>query len=61
MVMDIDILEKVQRRATRMITECTGKTYYGRLTMVGLMVTVRYPQGPLSPPHTVPSDCDIRV
>ena len=36
MVKDIDILEKVQRRATRMIRECTGKTYDERLTMVGL-------------------------
>ncbi len=36
LVKDIDILEKVQRRATRMIRECTGKTYDERLTMVGL-------------------------
>jgi retron-type reverse transcriptase len=32
----IDILEKLKRRATRMIRECTGKTYDERLTMVGL-------------------------
>ena len=36
MVKDITVLEKVQRRATRMITECKGKTYAERLDMVGL-------------------------
>ena len=35
MVKDITVLEKVQRRATRMITECKGKTYAENL-MVGL-------------------------
>jgi len=35
-VKDIALLEKVQRRATRMITECRGKTYDKRLEMVGL-------------------------
>ena len=33
---DIDKLEKVQRRATRMITECKGKGYEERLKSVGL-------------------------
>ena len=32
----IDKLEKVQRRATRMITECKGKGYEERLKSVGL-------------------------
>jgi hypothetical protein len=36
LVKDTEVLEKVQRRATRMIRECTGKTYDERLTMVGL-------------------------
>jgi hypothetical protein len=33
---DIDILEKVQRRATRMIEECKGRTYEERLDITGL-------------------------
>ena len=33
---DIDILEKVQRRATRMIEECKGRTYEERLEITGL-------------------------
>jgi hypothetical protein len=33
---DIIILEKVQRRATRMIVECRGKTYDERLELLGL-------------------------
>ena len=33
---DIAVLEKVQRRATRMIIECKGKTYEERLKLVGL-------------------------
>ena len=36
MVKDIELLEKVQRRATRMIEECAGKTYKERLKIVGL-------------------------
>ena len=36
MVKDIEILEKVQKRATRMIEECAGKTYEERLQIVGL-------------------------
>ena len=36
MIKDITILEKVQRRATRMIIECKGKTYEERLKLVGL-------------------------
>jgi hypothetical protein len=33
---DIDILEKVQRRATRIIEECKGRTYEERLDITGL-------------------------
>ena len=36
LVKDIAVLEKVQRRATRMIIECKGKTYEERLKLVGL-------------------------
>ena len=36
LVKDIELLEKVQRRATRMIEECAGKTYKERLKIVGL-------------------------
>ena len=36
LVKDIEILEKVQKRATRMIKECAGKTYEERLQIVGL-------------------------
>jgi ribonucleases P/MRP protein subunit RPP40 len=36
LVKDIAILEKVQRRATRMISECKGKTSDKRLEVVGL-------------------------
>jgi len=36
LVKDIAILEKVQRRATRMIEECRGKTYAERLELMGL-------------------------
>ena len=36
LIKDIAILEKVQRRATRMIEECKGKTYAERLELVGL-------------------------
>ena len=36
MVKDINILEKVQRRATRMIVECRGKSYDKRLELLGL-------------------------
>ena len=36
LVKDIEILEKVQKRATRMIEECAGKAYEGRLQIVGL-------------------------
>jgi hypothetical protein len=36
LIKDIAILEKVQRRATRMIEECKGKAYTERLEMVGL-------------------------
>ena len=37
LVKDIALPEKVQRRATRMITECRGKSYEKRLEMVGLI------------------------
>ena len=37
MVKDINILEKVQRRATRMIIECRGKTYDEWLELLGLI------------------------
>jgi hypothetical protein len=37
LVKDIAVLEKVQRRATRMITECKGKTYEERLKLLGLI------------------------
>ena len=33
---DIEKLEKVQRRATRMIKECIGKSYKERIQMLGL-------------------------
>ena len=36
LVKDIDLIEKVQRRATKMIEECGGKTYAERLKFVGL-------------------------
>jgi ribonucleases P/MRP protein subunit RPP40 len=36
LVKDIDILEKVQRRATKMIKECAEKTYEERLETVSL-------------------------
>ena len=36
MVKDIELLEEVQKRATRMIEECAGKTYEERLEIVGL-------------------------
>ena len=36
MVKDIAVLEKVQRRATRMIRECKGKTYEEGLKLVGV-------------------------
>jgi hypothetical protein len=36
LVKDIDILEKVQRRATKMIMECRGKTYNERLILLGI-------------------------
>ena len=35
-IKDINILEKVQRRATKMIVECRGKTYDERLELLGL-------------------------
>jgi ribonuclease P/MRP protein subunit RPP40 len=38
---DINILEKVQRRATRMIVECKGKEYEERLEIVGLTTLER--------------------
>ena len=31
-------MEKVQRRATRMIVECRGKTYDKRLELLGLTI-----------------------
>jgi ribonucleases P/MRP protein subunit RPP40 len=37
LVKDINLIEKVQRRATRMIMECRGKTYDERLKLLGLM------------------------
>ena len=36
LVKDINIIEKVQRRVTRMIVECRGKTYDKRLELLGL-------------------------
>lgn len=33
---DIEKLEKVQRRATKMIEECRGKSYKERIKMLGL-------------------------
>jgi ribonucleases P/MRP protein subunit RPP40 len=36
LVKDIDILEEVQRRATRLIKECADKAYAEGLEMVGL-------------------------
>jgi len=36
LVKDIELLEKVQKRATRMIEECAGKIYVERLKIVGL-------------------------
>jgi hypothetical protein len=36
LVKDINLIEKVQRRATRMIIECRGKTYDERLELLGL-------------------------
>ena len=36
LVKDIEILERVQRRDTRMIEECANKTYEERLAMAGL-------------------------
>lgn len=36
LVKDIEILEKVQRRATKMIEECTGRTYQERLNILRL-------------------------
>lgn len=41
LVKDIDILEKVQRRATKMITECRGKTYNERLILLGITTLER--------------------
>ena len=35
LVKDIELLEKVQRIATKMIEECTGKSYDERLEIVG--------------------------
>jgi hypothetical protein len=37
MMKDIMLLEKVQRRATKMIDECKGKSYEERLEIVGLI------------------------
>jgi hypothetical protein len=36
LVKDIEVLERVQRRATRMINECKGRTYEERLRITGL-------------------------
>jgi len=36
LVKDIELLEKVQKRAARMIEECASKTYEERLKIVGL-------------------------
>jgi ribonucleases P/MRP protein subunit RPP40 len=36
LVEDIEKLEKVHRRATKMIEECRGKLYKGRVQMLGL-------------------------
>ena len=36
LVKDIEKLEKVQRRATKMIEECRGKSYKERIRMLGL-------------------------
>jgi hypothetical protein len=36
LVKDIEELERVQRRATRMINECKGRTYEERLRITGL-------------------------
>jgi ribonucleases P/MRP protein subunit RPP40 len=36
LVKDKEILEKVQRRATRMIVECRGKSYEDRLKLLGI-------------------------
>jgi hypothetical protein len=36
LVKDMELLEKVQRRATKMIEECIGKSYMERLEIVGL-------------------------
>lgn len=38
---DIMLLEKVQRRATKMIDECKGKSYEERLEIVGLIILAK--------------------
>ena len=38
---DIDILEKVQRRATKMVKECRGMSYSDRLRVCGLTTLER--------------------
>ena len=38
LVKDIMLLEQVQRRATRMIEECKGKSYEERLEILGLII-----------------------
>ena len=45
---DIDSLERVQHRATKMINECKSQTYEHRLKTTGLMsVEDRYTRGDL--------------
>jgi ribonucleases P/MRP protein subunit RPP40 len=41
LVKDIEIYEKVQRRATRVIEECKGKDYRERLRVDGLITLER--------------------
>jgi len=36
LVKDIELLEKLLKRAMRMIEECAGKTYKERLEIIGL-------------------------
>ena len=36
MMKDIEVLEKVQRRATRMVEGCKGLNYEGRLSKIGI-------------------------
>ena len=42
---DIEKLEKVQRRATRMMEECRGKSYNDRIQILGLTTLETRSQG----------------